>query len=91
MDWETLVTFDETQAVRLLRLLKCQRIAPCSMHPTSTCAICALDLLEISADGTMLYPKYSHTCFIVDATIVQDIPTTRTKLLFTEWNRLRIR
>ena len=78
-DWETLVTFDETQAVRLLRLLKSNGRP--LVHPTILSQLVGPE----SQTGTMLIPKLYNV--LVDAT-KKDSPTTRTKLLFTEWNRL---
>ena len=78
-DWGTLATFNEVQAIRLLRLLKDDGRP--LVHPA---ILSQLVGPESQAGSTLIPALYGA---LVDATEA-DSPTTRTKLLFTEWNRL---
>ena len=77
--WERLVPFDSTQAMRLLRILR-ENGRPL-VHPDILSQLVGPG----SHAGTTLIPVLYNA--LLDATKT-DRPTTRTKLLFTEWRRL---
>ena len=78
-EWENLVAFDEFQAQRILKALK-DNGRPL-VHPNILSQLVGPE----SDAGTNLIPELYNA--LVDAT-KPDSPTTRTKLLFTEWNRI---
>ena len=77
--WETLVPFDDIQAIRLIRYL--QDNGRPLVHPEILSQMVGPE----SQAGTTLIPALYNA--LVEATAVGS-PTTRTKLLFTEWHRL---